>query len=304
MTDATPMPLDSVTGLIAERERFLGWLAQLEARRDVTPAHVYQRVRADYEQRLDGVVARIAGHAADLQGVIDRLAERVRALREQELSNSDARAEAELRAAVGEYTDEEWELLRVDVDATLARIGEERQSAEAELARLEQLMALATPRSVARVPEPEVSQPAEEAVDVTALLQPQEVGPAAAPPAAEPPPQPQPVAASADEPQRRASGLDELEFLKSVIEPTGSYPAVQVADAAPQAPEPGQPLIWPADITDAARDLVPRSGSALANGMRDSSMEPIKTLRCQECGTMNYPTEWYCERCGGELAAL
>ena len=31
---------------------------------------------------------------------------------------------------------------------------------------------------------------------------------------------------------------------------------------------------------------------------------PAKTLRCQECGTMNYPTEWYCERCGGELAAL
>ena len=29
-----------------------------------------------------------------------------------------------------------------------------------------------------------------------------------------------------------------------------------------------------------------------------------KTLKCQECGTLNYPTEWYCERCGGELAAL
>lgn len=32
--------------------------------------------------------------------------------------------------------------------------------------------------------------------------------------------------------------------------------------------------------------------------------EAIKTLKCQECGTLNYPTEWYCERCGGELAAL
>jgi len=30
----------------------------------------------------------------------------------------------------------------------------------------------------------------------------------------------------------------------------------------------------------------------------------IKTLKCAECGSMNYPTEWYCERCGGELAAL
>jgi uncharacterized OB-fold protein len=30
----------------------------------------------------------------------------------------------------------------------------------------------------------------------------------------------------------------------------------------------------------------------------------VKTLKCQECSTMNYPTEWYCERCGAELAAL
>lgn len=32
--------------------------------------------------------------------------------------------------------------------------------------------------------------------------------------------------------------------------------------------------------------------------------QAIKTLKCAECGSMNYPTEWYCERCGGELAAL
>jgi hypothetical protein len=29
-----------------------------------------------------------------------------------------------------------------------------------------------------------------------------------------------------------------------------------------------------------------------------------KSLKCAECGALNYPTEWYCERCGAELAAL
>jgi hypothetical protein len=29
-----------------------------------------------------------------------------------------------------------------------------------------------------------------------------------------------------------------------------------------------------------------------------------RTLRCGECGAMNRPTEWYCEKCGAELAAL
>ena len=29
-----------------------------------------------------------------------------------------------------------------------------------------------------------------------------------------------------------------------------------------------------------------------------------KSLKCGECGAMNLPTEWYCEKCGAELASL
>jgi uncharacterized OB-fold protein len=38
--------------------------------------------------------------------------------------------------------------------------------------------------------------------------------------------------------------------------------------------------------------------------LRDVPTEQVKSLKCSECGSMNYPTEWYCERCGGELAAM
>jgi hypothetical protein len=44
----------------------------------------------------------------------------------------------------------------------------------------------------------------------------------------------------------------------------------------------------------------PSASAPRANGTTDQA----KTLRCTECGTMNFPTEWYCERCGGELAAF
>lgn len=60
---------------------------------------------------------------------------------------------------------------------------------------------------------------------------------------------------------------DELAFLKSVT-----------ADAAPQR-------------------AAPATTAAAGN-------DTAKTLKCGECGTMNRPTEWYCERCGAELAAL
>ena len=62
----------------------------------------------------------------------------------------------------------------------------------------------------------------------------------------------------------RADGFDDLAFLRSVVDPSAGANATRTAAGGDQ----------------------------------------LKTLRCTECGTMNFPTEWYCERCGGELAAF
>lgn len=53
-------------------------------------------------------------------------------------------------------------------------------------------------------------------------------------------------------------------------------------------------------VTESGSTAMPNPNPARASGASDQA----KTLRCTECGTMNFPTEWYCERCGGELAAF
>ena len=47
----------------------------------------------------------------------------------------------------------------------------------------------------------------------------------------------------------------------------------------------------------ARRQPRPRRRPKAASGV-------AKTLKCGECGTLNRPTEWYCERCGAELAGV
>jgi hypothetical protein len=59
---------------------------------------------------------------------------------------------------------------------------------------------------------------------------------------------------------------------------------------------PGTP---PSSAAVATPPSVPKSG-----GTQDPRSEQHKTLKCPECGAANYPTEWYCERCGGELATM
>ena len=55
----------------------------------------------------------------------------------------------------------------------------------------------------------------------------------------------------------------------------------------------------PSTTAVATPPSVPKSG-----GSHDPRSEQHKTLKCPECGAANYPTEWYCERCGGELATM
>lgn len=38
--------------------------------------------------------------------------------------------------------------------------------------------------------------------------------------------------------------------------------------------------------------------------LKDKPVENARTLKCADCSAMNFPTEWYCERCGAELASL
>jgi uncharacterized OB-fold protein len=54
--------------------------------------------------------------------------------------------------------------------------------------------------------------------------------------------------------------------------------------------------------TQAAQDRVAEAKAATRVGRAGNTA--AKTLKCTDCGAMNRPTEWYCERCGAELAAL
>jgi len=56
--------------------------------------------------------------------------------------------------------------------------------------------------------------------------------------------------------------------------------------------------------TDPGMDSLRATSMADGPLSSSSAATAARSLKCAECGAMNYPTEWYCERCGGELASL
>ena len=354
-TGANEKSTDVITALLQERRRFEQWLATLESRRAITPANVYARVHADYSARLAGVLDQLGGRSAELQQSVDALGAKLSTLESEENNRRDERAEAELRAAVGEYTQERWIELSEATDTEISRLSSERSEATAELAQLQQLLNMAKsrrPEPVVPVPPPPAAPPL--TPPTIAAPPAASAPPAAAPAAAAPPPPPPPPEIprlrppeprTADGVMRRPSAavprpaepktepktgptmdpsmFDELAFLKSVAPGggAGASPPGAAGNQARAAGAGGQAA--PAPSSRAKLATPPEAGTlndislrdkpaAPAKGdsgsvpvfLRDVPTEQVKSLKCSECGSMNYPTEWYCERCGGELAAM
>ena len=98
----------------------------------------------------------------------------------------------------------------------------------------------------------------------------------------------EPAAERAAEPQSTATAAD-----------LGRAPLAQPSESealAESARDRFDDLAFLRSVTDPATQNSPTRAGAAGDQQ--------KTLRCTECGTMNFPTEWYCERCGGELAAF
>ncbi len=387
MTESPQQSAQAVAALFAERRRFESWLATLDAKRAVTPAHIYTRVHADYTARLQRVNEQLGRHRAALREMEQGLADRLTSLDIDEAKHRDEMAEAELRENVGELEPEEHREILERTALGLEQVTAERLRVTAELTNLRAMLGddgeigvleigasdvtvTETPPAVPAVPSPKRSSKGAAVPAAPAAAERDAWGLEAGDPLA--------VSArgAAPEPAAPASPFDDLEFLRSMVDAkkSGDHAAVgngasasgAASKAAPApapekppapepaaakakepekepaketAPEPAAPVAAAAPVIETLATAPPMRESVAATAaaeasakskiidpsismeletvtkprasaetvpayLRDVPPEQVKTLKCQECGTLNYPTEWYCERCGAELAAL
>ena len=311
--------LENVAALILERQRIENWLATLDARKASTPDHVYQRVRGDYATRLKAITDQLLARSAALKAHVDQVNARLTQFTNEAQRMKDVRAESELRMQVGELSVADWNVKARECDEGIARLTEAQTQARALLAQAREVLAMVTGQANAaasssstssprlsrpvnldqisgsnkRVPTPASTPNMDELAFLNSVVGNQPPGVQQQPPGAEPPAPPkielEPIGAPdlgeslLDRVNQRSGGnLREDNDADSLLKGVGT-------------PKPGNtqsPLA--ANVTESNPiELKPQGGP-----------ERHKTLKCQECGTMNYPTEWYCERCGAELAAV
>ena len=381
MSDERRKQIEHIQALLAERRKIERWLEGLDTRRSSAPLHVVQRVESDYRAKLEESQARLSNETGAVQSLVTELEGALAVQARAVTAKQDERAESELRAAVGEFAEKEWDKLKAKLDAAIAALEGERDGIQKELdtmrALLEDAGSVAAPApspapaahaaavSAAAAPaEPSThaatsAAPAEPVAATEAAPEPAVVPPATAeraPAVAEPvPAAAAPVEAKKANADPGPATVDELAFLRNVLggtTPPGSQPPSPASSPAsspaassasadsPASPPPRESVAAPRPATRPSGFSRPSTGSQKAvepdmfslpeppmpmseDQARESggfqrlsgqfgalgantprTTEAVKSLKCGECGTLNYPTEWYCERCGGELAAF
>lgn len=293
MAKPTPDTDTTIESLLQQRAQYEQWLARLDSAGDKAPAAVRAKVRGDYEARLRGVIDQLRGFSATIAEELERHKGTQTGLDGERRDAEESLAEAEVRHAVGEYSEDEWQRINDESNSLLGRLRGELRSVGDEIARLAEVQSLigGAPRKVEPPPAPAPPPPVAVAPD------PEPVPPPPAPaPAATARPTPR---AAPREPEitHGPPPADELAFLKSVAPEEERKPApVPAATQGRRGSNPGPSAARSADG--------PGTASQTAAPGKPGAAGVAKTLKCGECGTLNRPTEWYCERCGAELAGI
>ena len=330
MSDEAPDSTQQIESLLADRQRLRGWLDRLDAAQDRAPAQVKNRVRADYEGRLAEVVARLGGYSTAISASLETLRSQRAAYESKRAEIEEVRAEAGLRHDVGEYSDDEWGRLEGDATQNIQALSGEIGRLSAEISRLDEVLAQVSPPEPPRreppPPRPLRDVRTEERLDIH-VLEPEEltltprgkhstddnqnvvtldpdtmddieaIRPEASRPAPVEAPRFTPKVGAEPKPPARDRGPARTIRFPSQQQPAAPEPGSQSVDEMTFLKS--VTLDSPASRERAAADQRPSASSARARSPNAS-----KTLKCAECGSMNKPTEWYCERCGAELAAL
>jgi hypothetical protein len=336
MTDGRTKQAQEIHALLAERRKYEEWLAQLEARKATTPDHVFLRVQGDYAARLADAQKKLSAESGAVRALATELEKTLTAQERQIAGRADERAEAEVRAAVGEFAGKEWDKLRAKLDGAITDLSGERDATQRELDTLHALLAdaeaaepesadedaptgdvddIAFLRSVLGTSTPYVaSTPATGAPDRPVIEPPTVPRPVprasvpvekrrsvpVAAPVDEAEVKPEPAPARSPRPQPEPAAAGESRAPAATTARAAAVPSEEAAPEAFAAPDVPEEPSGPRGTDD--RKQARLSGTFGRDTPRTS--EAVKSLKCQECGTLNHPTEWYCERCGGELAAF
>jgi hypothetical protein len=250
-----------VLQLIERRSTVQGWLARLDEQKGRVSERVLEKVRGDYQIRLQETLDALATHRRSIQDELGRASDRLLAAEEDHQAALDELEEGRLRNSIGEIDDSNWGAREAELAEAVERASASEVAVREETRRLEELLGQLEERGPASTPTFSV-EPLEVVTKVDRgsaswLDEPDEM----------PPP-------GRSEPLAHAplAGLESHNFLSDIDR------------AVIKTPEQPGLISHSLESDEPVEDTAPKPG-----------------LKCAECGYTNDLSAWFCGVCGADV---
>lgn len=317
-----PERRDEITALIEQRAVLKGWLLRLADHGAEVPAHVVERVRADYLDRLQRTTEQLTPHLEGLRQDLTELREQWEAAAARHSAAVDALEEGRLRQLIGEIGDETWREQEPELSAAVEAEAAEQSRLEEEVDRIAAVVTeiegelsaaapLETPASEFSGDSEVATVPAEDVATAAAASLPDDAQEDTLPDGFPPAERSEPAAewSVTEESDEEESGAeaDEVEErgFRDWLPPEEEF-EVGSEDGEEEDLEGDDGLAFLEELDRAiaaAGGAVesPSSGTRRGNG-HGSAATAQEVRYCRACGSDNDIRAWYCEICGEELS--
>jgi SWI/SNF-related matrix-associated actin-dependent regulator 1 of chromatin subfamily A len=129
-----------ITELLEHRATLGKWLAKLEELSGTVRPEVYDRVRGDYEARLRSQETELTAHRSEMETALEERKTRVTVLESDRDERAAELEEAQLRFAVGEFKEAEFQKHKSAHEDRLTTLDDELKSDQDALAKLEEVV--------------------------------------------------------------------------------------------------------------------------------------------------------------------
>jgi len=140
LTGQPPSESEEVFHLLARRSQVQEWLKRLDTQRGAVKDRILERVREDYEARLQETVETLARHREAVRNRFDEAGERLGTAEEEHLAILDRLEEARLRHLIGEMDEPHWAETSGRLGKLVEAARENEEAAREENRRLAELL--------------------------------------------------------------------------------------------------------------------------------------------------------------------
>ena len=247
-------------------------LKLLEERRGAVRESVYNKVKSDYEERLQGIEKQLKEKASVIQEEIKKIDDEIREISLQKEGLEEQFEEIDLRHAIGEYTDETYESMTAELKERIKELEDRLNQLNEDRKTFVELIGEA-PEPVEEAVEEQAEEAKGDEFEITL----------------------EEVEEKEEEAKETAEGvLPEVPEEEKIAEEifTGEEPSAETAEGVVTGEESVQPEVEDDWLAGLEKEL----------GVSEEGTEEGSFIVCPRCGFKNKPDAWYCENCGAELS--